>query len=220
MKVVLVARNEEKLQAVAKEIKETYEGAETKTIVFDFNQNYTSEVIKELTEKFDEIENRRGKNFREMNDTKIYNMININVTATAVITKIFIPKLLANETRAGMVIVRGYLCNFPCPTMSVYSATKAYVTQFSPSKREEYKHKIDVLLINTGSVKNNMNIERQLCTIIPSQYAKTVLDKLGYDSWTSGHYMHAIRQCYLHKPIEEDTSNASEKENQQKRLKS
>ncbi|CAI2374877.1 unnamed protein product [Moneuplotes crassus] len=212
MKVVLVARNDEKLQAVAKEINETYEGAETKTIVFDFNQNYTSEVIKELTEKFDEIEkcsilvNNVGVLFAgmhgDMEDDGVMTTLNINITANTLMAKIFIPKLLANETRAGMVNVGGYLSYFPCPFLTVYSASKAYMTQFSTSLSEEYKHKIDILVTNSGSIKTNMNDGRFLFTITPAQHANAVLNKLGHDTWTCGHAIHAVHQYLLEKPIE------------------
>ncbi|CAI2374829.1 unnamed protein product [Moneuplotes crassus] len=212
MNVVLVGRNQQKLDDVYTQIKNLYKDVDIKKVIFDFNKYYTDDVIQDLTEKFEDIEkcsilvNNVGVasayNHGDMEDQKTHNMINVNITANTVMTKIFIPKLLANDQRAAMINIGSFIYNVPKPTLAVYSASKAYIHQFSTSLAEEYKSKIDVIVSNTGYVKSNMNSGRYMFTITPDQHARGVLDKLGYDTETCGHYIHAIHQYYLERPIE------------------
>ncbi|CAI2373598.1 unnamed protein product [Moneuplotes crassus] len=212
MKVVLVGRNQDKLDTVKQQIEDTYEGAQLKTVQFDFNQQYTEEVIKGLTEKFEEIEKcsilinnvgyAEASKFGLMKDADVHNMINVNITSNTVMAKIFIPKLLANDKRGGMINIGSSSCSQPFPNLSVYSASKSYIRQFSNSIHEEYKDKIDILICNTSSVKSQMNSGRYVGTITPEQHAQGVLDKLGHDRETSGHYIHGIYHYYSVRPIE------------------
>ena len=50
--VALVARNKEKLDAVAQEVQQENTAIQTKTIVFDFSSNYSAEAYQTL---FDEL---------------------------------------------------------------------------------------------------------------------------------------------------------------------
>ena len=198
-KVVLVGRNEEKLEEVKKELEEKYPESEFRIVVFDFNTQYTADKITELREKFIDIEkcsilvNNVGTasldNLGEMSDENIHKQLNVNIIGNTVITKIFIPKLLANEKRAGIINIGSCAYEAPSPGLAVYSATKAYIQQFSTSLAEEYrKENIDVLVTKTAPVKTNMNSGIYLFTINPEQHATAVLDKLGHDTETHGQF--------------------------------
>lgn len=201
-KVGLIGRNKDKLDKVATEIESVHK-VETKVVVFDFNVHYTDEKIQELKEKLDVfdivsilINNVGGADYDplvKMKDSEIHKMLNINVVGTTVMTKLMIPKLLLNPTRAGILFIgSSSAVSGPCSNLAVYSASKSYVHQFAESINGEHSDKIDVTVSSTSSVKTNMNSGRYLFTITPEQHASHVLSKLGHDLRTHGHTKHAL----------------------------
>ena len=199
MNIVLVARNQEKLDTIRQEIKKLYPRVEVKTVQFDFNVEYTAEKIAELEDKTRDIQkcsiliNNVGagnfSSFHNMTDENMLKLINVNVTGNVVFTKIFIPKLLANEKRSGLIFIGSSATVSPRPNLAIYSATKSFIIQFSNSIAEEHKDKIDVLGVKTASVKSNMNSGRFWLTILPEQHATAVLAKLGHDVETFGKFL-------------------------------
>ena len=206
MNVVLVARNQEKLESVTKEIKELYPEVQVKTVEFDFNTQYTEEKIAELTELVKDIEkcsilvNNVGTasydKLDEMTDENIHKQLNVNITGNVVFTKIFIPKLLANEKRSGMIFIGSSSNEAPNPGLAIYSGTKAFILQFSNSLALEHEDKIDVLVSKTSSVRSNMNSGRYLFTISADQHAIAVLAKLGHDKETHGKNLISLSKYY------------------------
>ena len=134
-KIGLIARNKEKLESVAQEIREKY-NVDTKIVVFDFNTHYTNEKIKELTELldvFDKISifiNNVGcaslDPLEKMADENIHKQINVIAVGTTVITKIIIQKLQLNNTKAALVFVGDNTYERGHPNLAVYSASKRY----------------------------------------------------------------------------------------------
>lgn len=201
-KVGLVARNSDKLEEVAQEIRVQY-GVEVKTVVFDFNTHYSEQKIGELAgamQVFDKVSvlvNNVGTAsydpLVQMKDSDIHKQLNVNVVGTTVFTKLMIPKLLLNDHRSAILfIASGAAVLSPHPNVAVYAATKSYVYQLGVSVSEEHKDKIDTTVVNTAHVKSNMNSGRYLFTITPEEHAKHALDKLGHDVTTIGHYKHAL----------------------------
>lgn len=190
-KVGLIARNKEKLEAVAQEIREKY-NVETKVVVFDFNTHYTDEKIKELAkllDVFDKISifiNNVGclslDPLEKMEDDNIHEQINVIVVGTTVITKLVISKLQLNKNKSGLVFVGSNTYETGHPNLAVYSASKRYVYQLATSLMNENLLNIEIIFNSTSSVKSNMNSGRYLFTITPDLHAKGSLDKLGHDS--------------------------------------
>jgi 17beta-estradiol 17-dehydrogenase / very-long-chain 3-oxoacyl-CoA reductase len=152
--VGLVARNQEKLDAVSKEIKQKYK-VKTQTIVFDFNVTYTEEKVKELKDKlntFNKVSllvNNVGIGikclFGELEGQKMIDLINVNVVGLTMVTKILLPKLLDTEMKGGIINIGSGTTTFVYVGQNVYASTKSYVNKLSESLAEEYKEKLDVL---------------------------------------------------------------------------
>lgn len=205
-KVGLIARNQTKLDAVAAEIRGTY-GVQTKTVVFDFNTYYTEEKVNELKDKlseFDEVSilvNNVGilhnRVFAEHPQQDMLSLINVNVVALTIITKLVIPKLLLNENRGGIINIGSGTTRNIYPGMNVYSSTKAYVTMLSESIAEEYKDKLDVLVATVGPTKTNMNRGVMCLSSYPESVAKHTLDTLGWETHTYGDFRHGLRVYFL-----------------------
>ena len=210
-KVGLIARNKEKLDAVAEEIKKTY-NTETKCVVFDFNVFYTDEVIvklKEELEVFDKVSlliNNvgvfYGGLFHQMLDKDVQASLNVNVYSLVFITKILIPKMLENEKRSGIINVGSGTTRFIYSNYSVYTGTKAFVTQFSLCLNQDYHDKLDIMVATFWQTRTNMNAGIAVFSSTPEPCAKHTLDTLGWESHTFGDFRHGMRDYFLHKPVE------------------
>jgi len=75
--------------------------------------------------------------FEEIPDKKLWDMININVGTTTLMTKLVIKQM--RKRRKGAIINISSASEFqPMPLMAVYSATKIYMKSFSDAIRAEY----------------------------------------------------------------------------------
>jgi short-subunit dehydrogenase len=89
----------------------------------------------------------------------------------------------------------------PSPGIAEYSACKAYNRWLSRALDIEYRNNklvdLDVLTVHPASVKSQMNSGRYTCTITRDQHAWAVINSLGWDSETHGHWNHGLRDFLL-----------------------
>jgi len=75
--------------------------------------------------------------FEEISDKKLWDMININIGTTSLMTKLVIKQM--RKRRKGAIINISSASEFQSmPLAAVYSATKTYIKNFSDALREEY----------------------------------------------------------------------------------
>lgn len=133
----LISRREDKLRYTAQQIK-----TKTQIIPLDLSKDGSLELMrKKLTEtapsvkilvngagfgKFGPLASQREKD--------IENMINLNVRATACITKMCIPYMLPRSAIINISSVSGFIA---LPYLNVYSATKAFILRFSQALAKE-----------------------------------------------------------------------------------
>ena len=139
--LVLVARNEEELRKLAKELKETNQ-IEAEIISMDLS---VVENCKELHKKVQDIDiliNNAGfgdcGNFTKTSLEKEISMINTNIVAYHILMKLYLIDMKAkgNGKILNVASIAGFM---PGPLMSTYYATKSYIVRISESIREELK---------------------------------------------------------------------------------
>lgn len=143
--LVLVARNEAKLQEMAKEYKQKY-GTHSIIIAKDVSATGMPQaVFAELQEKgivVDYLINNAGfglyGTFLETDLEQEVNMIDINIKALTVMTKLFLPDMV-KRGHGGIMNVSSLVGFFPGPLMSVYYASKAYVLSFTEALENELR---------------------------------------------------------------------------------
>jgi len=74
--------------------------------------------------------------FAEQNPDLLASMIDVNVGALTLLTRLLLPELMA-QSDAHILNVASLVGWYPTPWMSVYAATKAYVISFSLALRDE-----------------------------------------------------------------------------------
>jgi uncharacterized protein len=141
--VILVARSEEKLRILSKEIESKY-GVKAYVIPSDLSKPGASETLYEEVKakgtKVDFLINNAGFGlFGEFEQTvlsKELDMIQVNITALTELSKYF-GREMVKQKRGHILNVASTAAFQPGPLMAVYYATKAYVLSLSEALANE-----------------------------------------------------------------------------------
>jgi short-subunit dehydrogenase len=158
--LILVARRKEKLEALKQELEDKYK-VNVVLISKDLTQlSAPQEIYDELKSKgvqVDYLINNAGfgghGKFHERSLEDDLAMINLNVVALTLLTKLFLPEFV--ERNSGKVLNVSSTASFmPGPLQAVYFATKSYVTFLSNAIAEElYDTKITVTNLMPGATE-------------------------------------------------------------------
>ena len=141
--LVLVARNTQRLEHIAKDFKSEY-NVKVEIISKDLSLTMSpEEIFDELQVKsihIDILVNNAGFNeygpFFKTDIKKELQMIQVNIVSLVHLTKLFLPDML--KYKYGKILNVGSTGSFtPGPLNAVYCATKAYVLSFSDAIAEE-----------------------------------------------------------------------------------
>ncbi len=158
--LILVGRNKEKLD----ELKSKY-GRKAKIVDIDLSSTYNCMELYEIckNEKLDVVINNAGFGdcgfFTETNLNKELDMINVNVKAVHVLTKLFL-KDFTKHNRGFILNVASIAAFAPGPLMATYYATKTYVVSLTKQINEELKKAKSNVYIGClcpGPVDTNFN---------------------------------------------------------------
>ena len=169
--LILVAREKEKLQKVQEEL-----GKNVKIVVADLSNE---SKLKELyvlckNDKIDVLINNAGfgdcGKFTETDLSKELEMIDVNIKAVHVLTKLFLKDM--KKRNSGYILNVASMAAFaPGPLMATYYSTKAYVLRLTTSIYEELrrdKSKVVVSCLCPGPVKTNFNNVANVKFSVPS----------------------------------------------------
>lgn len=159
--LVLVSRDIDKLNKVKEQIKNVQVEVVAKDLSIEQNCIDLYEQFK--SEKIDYLINNAGfgvfGEFSEVPLEKELNMIKTNITATHILTKLFLQKM--KKENSGYILNVASIAGFmPGPLMSAYYASKAYVVRLTQAIREELKKeksKVKVGILCPGPVETNFN---------------------------------------------------------------
>lgn len=162
--LIIVARNEELLNQTKKEIEEEYNvNVTTKSI--DLNdRNKCKKLYEDISKEFRTIDiliNNAGfgecGNFTETDLEKELRMIDTNISAVHILTKLFL-KDMVKENNGYIMNVASIAGFMPGPLMATYYSSKSYVIRLSQSIQRELKmqkSKVKISVLCPGPVKTN-----------------------------------------------------------------
>lgn len=163
-KLILVARSEDLLNALAANLKAAH-GTECLIIVKDLSiTNAAKEVYAEVHDKALNVEiliNNAGfGTFGQLHTQDLarnQQLLMLNVVALTALTHLFLVDMVANKS--GIIINISSLAGIlPIPNFSVYGASKAYAYYFTKALWSEYRHKgIQFLAVCPGSTNTNFH---------------------------------------------------------------
>jgi hypothetical protein len=160
--LVLVARSREKLESLARRLREA-NGIQAEAIGIDLSVPAATarlvQLLHERERQADLLVNNAGfgarREFWKLPLERQSEMIRLNVMALMELTYLLLPRMM--EARPGAIINVSSTAGFqPVPYTAVYSATKAFVTSFSEALREELRpYGITVVTLCPGGTRTN-----------------------------------------------------------------
>ncbi|XP_044079706.1 hydroxysteroid (20-beta) dehydrogenase 2 isoform X3 [Siniperca chuatsi] len=210
LNVVLVSRSDDKLQMVAKEIEDRH-GRNTRTIQVDFTDGHS--IYPTIAAALQGLEigilvNNVGMTYSEHfayfleipdAEKKITHIINCNMLSIPQMTRLVLPGMVERGT--GLIInISSEVGVHPQPLLSLYSATKIFVTYFSQCLHAEYKSNgIIVQCVAPFMVSTNMTHNMRVNCFVKtaSGFAREALNTVGHSSYTSGCLSHALQSMAL-----------------------
>jgi short-subunit dehydrogenase len=151
--LIIVARNESKLNKLKQELEQKY-NVKVVIIIKDLSDlNAPQEIyneVKQLGINIDYLINNAGfgalGKFHEIELARQISMINLNITSLTALTHLFLPEFVQRNN--GKILNTSSTASFmPGPLQAVYFATKAYVTFFSNALSEEL-HNTNITVTN------------------------------------------------------------------------
>lgn len=158
--LILVSRDEEKLKEVQKQLKTT---SEVIPMDLSVSQNCINLYEQVKNKDIDLLINNAGfglfGEFSEIDLEKEIHLINTNITALHILTKLFLKDMIKKDK--GHILNVSSVASFaPGPLMSSYYASKSYVTRLSrgiAKELEKKKSKVKISILCPGPVNTNFN---------------------------------------------------------------
>jgi len=183
--IIAVARDGNKLNELKDELKTKVE-----IIAVDLDD---SESCKQLykavkNKNIDILVNNAGfgdfGEFTETNLDKEISMINTNITAVHILTKLFLQDMVKKDK--GYILNVASIAGFmPGPLMATYYSTKAYVVRLTQSiytELKKKKSKVSISVLCPGPVATNFNnvagVKFNLKSLSSEYVAKYAIDKM------------------------------------------
>ena len=182
--LMLVARDEEKLNELKKELK-----TNIKVISMDLSNPDNCKKLHAENPDVDLLINNAGfgdcGNFTHTSLDKELSMINTNITAYHILTKLYLVDM--KKVNKGHILNVASIAGFmPGPLMATYYATKSYIVRLSEGIREELnkeKSNIKISILCPGPVKTNFtkvaNVKFNLKEANSYDVAKYAIDNLN-----------------------------------------
>ncbi|MFI8565453.1 SDR family NAD(P)-dependent oxidoreductase [Rhodococcus sp. NPDC078407] len=152
--LVLVARREDRLTALANEL-ESAHGVRCRTVPWDLSESASGRRLREIVpEHIDLVVNNAGfavqGPFADGDADDFERLVAVDIRAVVDICSAFLPDMIAR--RAGTIVNVASTTAFqPVPTLAVYAAAKAFVLSFSQSLwYESARHGVRVFALNPG----------------------------------------------------------------------
>ena len=158
--LVLVARRNERLEALASELRGIHPHLDVRIFAADLSLEERRFALASWLEAekipVDFLINNAGLgdhgDFETSDWGRVRAMLDVNISALTHLTHLLVPSMLRGG-RAAVLNVSSVASFFPLPHMAVYSATKAYVTSFSEALAIELRPKgITVTALCPGPV--------------------------------------------------------------------
>ncbi len=162
MNLVLVARSEDKLQAIATQLRDRH-SISVEVITADLSrEGASSQVYKEVQSRqlhVDLLVNNAAfgthGTFESISPDRNHRQVMLNVVSVVDLTHAFIPDMLA-KGEGSIINIGSTAAFYPLPRQAVYAASKAFVLSFSEALWSEYRKRgIKVLALCPGATNTN-----------------------------------------------------------------
>lgn len=186
--LILVARNEDGLTKIKNELETENNKINITIYPMDLNIKENCYKLYENEKNIDVLINNAGfglfGEFAETDLEKEITMINTNITAVHILTKLYLKDMIKKD-KGNILNVASIAGFMPGPLMATYYATKNYVVALTRSVRKELKKKksnVKISLLCPGPVDTNFNKVANVKFKIPGlsseKVAQYAIDKM------------------------------------------
>ena len=189
--LIIVARNEEELKKLKNELENKYNISVDVRVLDLIDREGCKKLYKDVKGKYEFIDvliNNAGfgtcGEFTNTNLEKEIGIIDTNISALHILTKLFLKDML--ERDQGYIMNVSSIAGFmPGPLMATYYASKAYVLRLTQSINQELrmkKSKVKVSVLCPGPVKTNFqkvaDVKFNVVETKSSDVAKKAVEKM------------------------------------------
>lgn len=212
--VVLHGRNLDKLSKIVERLQSQYPEREFTTVIADASKGHGMQakidnagvIVRNLSGPLTVLVNNVGSNNPMPNEfcplaeaprEAVDEVINLNMRFTTQLTRELLPVLISNQPSL-MLMVGSFSASHGAPYISLYTASKAYLTNWSIALSREMQaegHDVECLCINVGMTVDASLFRTKPTFFAPSAttLAKGALQKVGCGrQWVAGTMGHAI----------------------------
>lgn len=209
--VLIISRSLEKLNKVKQEIEQNYSVCpQVKVLAFDFGKNNLGhyDAVERALDQLSAIDvlvNNVGISFQTADFFTLIakrdpylclSMININIVSVIKMTSLVLPRMKI-QGRGVLLNISSLSALSPIPLLALYSATKAFVNQFTAELIEDINNEgyTNIIIQNVmpGFVSTKMSHLRPSWKV-PSadDYVASALKRVGHTNNTYGYWWHSI----------------------------
>jgi 17beta-estradiol 17-dehydrogenase / very-long-chain 3-oxoacyl-CoA reductase len=200
MKMVLIGRDEEKLNDVYDQV--VRNKAECEKIILDFSKDMDLSLLNDDLDVGMLINNAGCCSEHPMyfhEEEKTRDILSVNILSAFLITKMIIKKMMSSK--CGYIInIGSFTADIPCPLFSTYSSSKHMIRSWSNSlSAEVFPQGVHVEYINTGYVATKMSKIWNPSLFVPSPdtYARSVLSSIGTFAENTPYFPHILFQSFI-----------------------
>lgn len=161
--LALVARNQDGLNKIKSELEKENSLIKIETYAMDLSIKENCYCLYEKVHNPDVLINNAGfglfGKFQETDLKKEINMIETNITAVHILTKLYLKDMLKND-RGNILNVASIAGFMPGPLMATYYATKNYIVSLTRAIHKEIQKEhsnVKISLLCPGPVETNFN---------------------------------------------------------------
>jgi 17beta-estradiol 17-dehydrogenase / very-long-chain 3-oxoacyl-CoA reductase len=203
LNLVLISRNQQKLDEMSKKIIES-EKVKVKTFSVDFaSPNAAFSSLKADLDTLDIgiLVNNVGVSYEhaaflpEITEERIDQLIRVNILGTIRMTQIVLPGMI-NRKRGAIINIGSASSMVTEPMYSVYAGTKAFIEVFSKSLHHECKeYGIHVQCQIPAFVATKLSKIRKTSFFVcsPRSYAKSFVAAIGHETTVISYWTHALQ---------------------------
>ncbi len=193
--LIITARSADKLNALKEELEQKHK-IHVDVIPMDLSEiNAAQELYKSVAERqIDVLINNAGFGdygpFVETDMNRLTNMIQLNITALAQMTRLVLPEML--KRNSGYIMNLASIASFePGPLMAMYYATKAFVLSLTEAISTEIKDSgVSIMALCPGPTNtefaSNANLERTSFVKAFKKTSAADVAEFGYQKLMSG----------------------------------
>jgi len=201
--IILLARNQKKLEEAAADIKKVNPKIDVRIVAADLSKSYQDGFFDEIYNQVKDLDisiliNNAGVDcydkFLDLDAEQLKNMIYINCLPPVLLTKKLLPKIQARPKKGGVINVSSGAAIVPLAYYSTYTGTKALVDMFTRSIADEFPD-IDIMSLKPFDVSTKMiyNREPDIMTITIEECVRGALNDFGHQDGTYGHWKHKLQ---------------------------